>query len=202
MKSKSLSLALILSAGMATFSNATIVGFGQLGGNNTMIPGGLASRASVDGNGYVVSNGATPNIAVTWDPEWDIHTSNFFSALENRTVGGGAWDNEGNVPRIGQLDLAFHTISFAADAQYALVLNSFDFVHTAETAGTTVWNLTLTNSSSAVVWSRDLTMNNADVSSSLVTVAPNFTGELGESYLLTFSRASETYGSNGRHGID
>jgi hypothetical protein len=27
-------------------------------------------------------------------------------------------------------------------------------------------------------------------------------GDAGESYLLTFNRTSETYGSNGRHGID
>ncbi|RYD32554.1 MAG: PEP-CTERM sorting domain-containing protein [Verrucomicrobiaceae bacterium] len=202
MNTRSFSLALVLSAGLAGLSHATVIGFGQLGGNNTTIPGGLASRAAADGAGFVVSNGTTPNIAVTWDAEWDIHTSNFFSPLEGRTVGGGAWDNEGDLPRVGQLDLGSHTISFAADAGYALVLNSFDFVHTAETAGTTVWKLSLTNSSSSVVWSQALTMNNANPSSSLVTVSPNFIGNLGESYLLTFSRASETYNSNGRHAID
>lgn len=202
MKFKSAAVISGLLACLASVSNATVIGFGQVGGNNATLPGDLGSRASVAGNGYVVGNGTTPNIAVTWDTVWDIHTSTFFSNLENRSVGGGAWDNEGSVPRVGQLDVGFHTINFAADAGYALVLNSFDFVHTAETAGTTVWDLTLTNSGSSVVWSQTFTMNNAVPSSSLVTVAPNFTGTLGESYILTFNRTSETYGSNGRHAID
>lgn len=202
MRSKSIVLTLGLLTGLVAVSNATVIGFGQLGGNNTTVLAGLGSRATTAGNGFVVGNGATPNIAVTWDALWDVHTSNFFSGLENLTVGGGAWDNEGSIPRIGQLDVGSHTIAFAADPGYALALNSFDFVHTAETLGTTIWNLTLANSASTVVWSQTLTMNNSVPSSSLLTVAPNFTGTLGETYTLTFNRASETYASNGRHGID
>ncbi|MGV3531658.1 MAG: PEP-CTERM sorting domain-containing protein, partial [Chthoniobacteraceae bacterium] len=33
-------------------------------------------------------------------------------------------------------------------------------------------------------------------------ITPNFTGQLGEDYTLAFNRVSETYNSNGRHGID
>ena len=112
---------------LAGVCQATIVGFGQLGGNNTTVPAALGSNAVADGNGYVVSNGTTPNVALTWDSDWDIHTSNFFAPLEGQTVGGGDWDNQGNIPRIGQLDFGTHTIVFAADAGYAVVLNSFDF---------------------------------------------------------------------------
>ena len=36
----------------------------------------------------------------------------------------------------------------------------------------------------------------------MVTISPEFTGVPGEDYLLTFNRTSETYASNGRHGID
>lgn len=183
---------------LAGVCQATIVGFGQLGGNNTTVPAALGSNAVADGNGYVVSNGTTPNVALTWDSDWDIHTSNFFAPLEGQTVGGGDWDNQGNIPRIGQLDFGTHTIVFAADAGYAVVLNSFDFGHTGETAGTTNWDLELTDSSAALVWSHSVEF----VNGSTVTVAPNFTGAGGQSYTLTFNRTAETYGSNGRHGID
>jgi hypothetical protein len=189
-------LAALLS--LAGVGQATIIGFGQLGGNNTTVPAALGSNATADGNGLVVSNGATPNIALTWDANWDIHTSNFFAPLEGQTVGGGDWDNEGNIPRIGQLDSGTHTVNFAAAPGSALVLNSFDFGHTAETAGSTNWDLTLADSGSNVVWSQSVSF----VDGQTVTVAPNFTGALGGSYTLTFNRTSESYNSNGRHGID
>ncbi|MCA9240754.1 MAG: PEP-CTERM sorting domain-containing protein [Planctomycetales bacterium] len=183
---------------LAGFSHATVIGFGQLGGSNTTIPAALASNAVADGNGFVVSNGATPNVALAWDAAWDIHTSNFFAPIEAQTVGGGAWDNEGDIPRIAQLDAGTHTINFSADPGYAVVLNSFDFGHTAETAGTTNWDLTLTDTGSNVVWSQAVEF----VNGSVVTVTPNFTGAFGASYLLTFNRTGETYGSNGRHAVD
>lgn len=182
----------------AAVGEATMIGFGQLGGNNTTVPATLGSNAVADANGYVVSNGATPDVALTWDANWDIHTSNFFQPLENLTVGGGDWDNEGNTQRIGQLDAGTHTIAFAVNAGAQLVLNSFDFGHTAETAGTTTWDLKLTDSAAGVAWSQSVNF----VNGATQTIAPNFVGALGEDYTLTFNRTSETYGSNGRHGID
>ncbi|MDB6069122.1 MAG: proteinsorting protein [Verrucomicrobiales bacterium] len=184
--------------GTASLGQATVIGFGQLGGNNTTVPGALGSNATADGNGFVVTNGVTPNIALVWDANWDIHTSVQFTNLEAQTVGGSAWDNEGAVPRVGQLDLGTHTIDFNADNGFAVVMNSFDFAQTPETTGTTVWDVTLTNSAAAVVWSSlGLSLTN-----SVVTLSPNFTGAPGEDYRLTFNRTSETYASNGRHGID
>lgn len=182
----------------ATLGQATLIGFGQLGGSNTTVPGALGSNATADGNGFVVTNGTTPNIALVWDANWDIHTSGQFTALEGLTVGGSAWDNEGAIPRVGQLDLGNHTIDFNADPGFAVILNSFDFGHTPETAGTAVWDITLTNSASTVVWS-SLALS---LTNTVVTVSPNFTGTPGEDYKLTFNRTSETYNSNGRHGID
>lgn len=198
-------MALGLALGSAAASQATIIGFGQIGGNNTNIENlpsphvnPFASRAAAAGSGFVVTNGATPNIALTWSNDWDVHTSTQFAPLENKTVGGGDWDNEGNVPRVGQLDVGSQNIVFASDPGYSLVLNSFDFGHTAETAGTTVWNLTLADASSSVVWSQAVTFVNGAVE----TIAPAFTGTPGGTYTLAFSRTSETYNSNGRHGID
>jgi hypothetical protein len=203
----------------AGISQATIIGFGQIGGNNSAVSKTLASAATADGNGFVVSNGSTPNIALTWDVNgennngnaatngWDIHTSSIFLPTENLTAGGGAWDNEGDIARIGQLDYGFHTIGFAADLGYALVLNSFDFGHTNEqfastaNAGaptTTTWDLTLTDSAANVVWSQQVAFLNGQQS----TISPNFTGLDGVSYTLTFNRTSSSYSSNGRHALD
>jgi len=185
--------------GSLTIAQATQIGFGQLGGNNVNLPSSLGSNATVDGLGYVVSiGGATPNISLTWDSNWDIHTSSYFDPLENQTVGGGAWDNEGGVARIGQLDLGFHTIRFSVDPGYALLLSSFDFGHTAETAGTTKWTLSLTDSSATTVWQQLVVFEGGQVH----TITPNFAGELGESYTLNFFRTEQSYGSDGRHGID
>ena len=182
----------------ASTSQATILGFGQLGGSNATVPANYGSNATADANGLVVSNGTTPNIALTWDAHWDIHTSGFFQPLENFTVGGGDWDNEGNTQRIGQLDFGTHTIEFTVDSGVKLVLNSFDFGHTAETAGTTMWDLTLTDSGANVAWSQSVTFTNG----STQKITPNFTGLAGEDYILTFNRTSQTYNSDGRHGID
>jgi hypothetical protein len=184
--------------GTAGIGKSTIIGFGQLGGSNATVPAGLGSNATADSSGYVVANGVTPNIALIWDAAWDIHTSVQFANLENKTVGGSAWDNEGSIPRVGQLDIGNHTIDLNADAGFGLVLNSFDFGHTPQTAGTTVWDITLTDSASTVVWS-SLALS---LPNTVVTLSPNFTGTLGEDYKLTFRLTSETYGSNGRHGID
>jgi hypothetical protein len=206
MNPKTLLTALATLVGSASIGNSTVIGFGNLGGNNTTVPGGLASNATADGNGFVVSNGTTPNIAVAWDANWDIHTSVRFTGLEDLSVGGGSWDNEGSVPRIGQLDFGTHTIGFTVDTGFALVLNSFDFGHTAETTGTTTWDFILRDSSNSIVWSSvgqvfDNTGTGANVGV-LSTFAPNFTGTDGGDYVLTFNRTAETYVSNGRHGID
>lgn len=202
--------------GSVTASQATIIGFGQLGGNNATVPVNLGSHAVADGNGYVVTNGITPNISLTWDADWDIHTSTWFVDIEMTTDGGGAWDNDGpNAPRIGQLDFGSHKIAFGADAGYALVLLSFDFAHTNEQTQnnqgntyTTEWRVSLTDSTASVVWGQDVTFTNGQVH----TLTPNFVGIPGEGYTLSFERRSEggingagasvTYNSNGRHAID
>ncbi len=195
---------------MPGISHATIVGFGQLGGSNSPVPKTLASRATTDGNGFVVSNGTTPNITLTWDIDgennngnpnsngWDIHTSDFFTEVENQTIGGGDWDNEGPDERVGQLDFDYHSIGFSADPGAALVLNSFDFGNTEETIDSSNWDLSLIDSSDTVVWSQQVTLTNPD--SDVLTVTPNFTGELGEDYTLVFDGLGDPI--DGRHAID
>ncbi|MBX2853012.1 MAG: PEP-CTERM sorting domain-containing protein [Phycisphaeraceae bacterium] len=183
---------------LAPAGHATTLGFGQIGGSNTAIASGFGSNASADANGLTISNGATPNITLTWDDAWDVHTSGFFSEIEDQTAGGGDWDNEGGIPRIAQLDTDNHTIGFSADPGFALVLNSFDFGNTEETSDSGVWDLTLTDSSDNVVWSQQVTLTNPN--SDVVTVTPGFTGAAGESYTLAFDAVGDPI--NGRYAVD
>lgn len=195
---------------VANTGQATILGFGQIGGSNSTIAKNFGSNAVADGAGLVVSNGVTPNITLTWDidgennngnPEtngWDIHTSGHFAEIEDLTVGGGDWDNEGGGPRIAQLDFDYHSIGFAADPGYSVVINSFDFGNTNETADSSTWDLSITDSSDVAVWSQQVVLTNPDTD--VLTVTPNFTGDPGESYTLILAGVGDPL--NGRHAID
>lgn len=190
--------------GLASASEATVIGFAQLGGNNTTVPAALGSAAIADSNGVTVSNGTTPNISLTWDANWDIHTSSQFRLLDQQTV-GGVWDNDGNTAnaRVGQLDFSSHSVGISAGAGFAVVLNSFDFAMTSETPGTSEWLLTLTNANAAVVWSQAVSFNTVGMATNtgdVKTITPNFTG--GGSYTLTFQRTANSYNTDGRMGID
>lgn len=205
MKTKAISIPLGLLAGLATTGHATIIGFGQLGGNNIDIDT-LGSNAAAAASGLVVTNGATPNISLTWEAvgaiDWETHSSANFAGIEGLTVGGGDWDNEGSIPRIAQLDGGNHTITFTVDSGYALVLNSFDFGHSPETSGDSTWDLTLSDSGNNVVWSSlALNLNNQNSSGSQ-TISPGYTGADGETYTLEFDRTAESYNSDGRHALD
>lgn len=186
----------------AAAANASIIGFANSAGNNTTVPANLGAYATVDMDGVTVSNGATPNIGVTFDGGWDYHHSDNFDVVENHTM-GGAFDSDGG-PDIAQTDNAFHTIDFTADAGYAFVLNSFDFGLSRETLGSeTDWTFTLTDSSSNTVWSESVTLVNGG-SGDTRTITPGFTGVMGESYTLSFELTEERGGSfgAGRNALD
>jgi len=194
---------ILLSA--ATAANATIIGFGNLGGNNTTVPGTLGSFANVVGNGFVVTNGATPNISLTWDTIWDIHTSTNFGPIENQTIGGGDWDNEGSIPRVGQLDTGNHTIIFGATPTWAVRINSFDFGLSGENPGTrnSVWTVSLTGATAGLVWSQSVPLENS-LGASVLTLTPTYTPALNETYTLLFNRTADTgsVSTDGRMAID
>lgn len=192
-------LSTLLVLGSVSLGQATIIGFGNLGVSNTTVPANLASNASAAGNGFVISNGATPNIALTWDTGWDIHTSVHFTELENQTVGGGDWDNEGGGPRVGQFDANTHTIDFVAGSGYAFKLNSFDMANTPEAADLSIWSIVLSDSLGSPVWSTTVNLQNNDAD--VVTLTPAFTGLDGQAYKLTF-RQTETTAPVGHIAID
>lgn len=205
MKKTQLSISIsILLLGAASASHATIIGFGQLGGNNATVPADFASNAVEAGNGYVVSNGTTPNVALDWGGLWDIHTSGNFADIENQTIGGGDWDNEGGIPRIGQFEqneANTMSIGFSVDPGFALVLNSFDFGNTAETVNVTNWDVVLTDANNVEIWSQSVEFDN-NIGNNVLTLAPNFTGDLGASYTLAFIEIGEHTEDLGRTAID
>lgn len=191
----------ILLGGLAA-GHSTTIGFAQLGGSNAGVPRNLASNAIEDGNGFTVADGATPNITLLWDSrkgpnDWQVHHSNFFNELENIVV-GALWDKDSDAPSIGQLDYGDADIMFMPDTGYAVVINSFDFAHTSETAGNTTWEVSIQDSLGVNAWFQSITFTNGQA----LTVTPNFTGILDEMYTLVFHRVDESYNSNGRHGID
>ena len=202
MKIHSLLCTLGILLGGMTVGNSTTVGFAQIGGSNAGVPRNLASNATEDGNGFTVADGITPNITVYWDSrkgpnDWQVHHSNFFNELENLVV-GAIWDKDSDAPSIGQLDYGEADILFMPDQGFAVTINSFDFAHTSETEGTTIWEVSIQDSLGVNAWFQSITFTNGQA----FTIAPNFVGAIDEAYTLVFHRVSETYGSNGRHGID
>ena len=200
---------MIITAGIllsaATAANATIIGFGNLGVLNTAVPGSLGSFANVAGNGFVVTNGATPNISLLWDANWDLHNSTWFAPIENQTIGGGDWDNEGPGPRVGQLDTGDHTIIFGATPTWAVRINSFDFGLTGENPGTrdSVWLVSLTGATAGLVWSQSVPLANS-LGASVLTLTPTYTPALNETYTLLFNRTADTgsVSTDGHMAID
>ena len=201
----SLILALGVVLGATSMGNATIIGFANTAGSNAKVPASLGSYAAAEGYDFTVSNGATPNIGVEFVfDDWDYHHSGHFAPIENLTM-GGAWDNDGTDPDIAQVEHNGAPIVFTADPGYALVLNSFDFGLSDETVGqTNDWTLSLTDSSSAVVWSTSITLLN-EGSGDVRTIEPNFVGANGMAYTLTFDMTAEgdgqSYGT-GRNALD
>jgi len=188
--------------GLASASNATIIGFANSFGNNTTIAADLGSFATADIGGVTVSNGATPNIGVAFDSGWDYHHSANFDVVEAHTA-AGAFDSDGD-PDVAQTDFGHHTIGFSVDSGYAFILGSFDFGLSRETVGSeTDWTFTLTNSLNETVWTQSVTLINGG-SGDTRTIVPGFSGVDGEDYTLTFDLTAErggTFGA-GRNAVD
>ena len=192
----------------AGVAHATIIGFGGTQGSNSSIDASneLWSNAMADVEGLTVANGTTPNIAITFDDGWDYHNIVHFTIVEEQTLDLDAYDTIGTDPDIAQLD--GRDIAFTVDDGFALVLNSFDFGLSSETAtqGNT-WTISLTDSAGLTVWSETVILSNVETSGAgdVTTVTPNFTGLAGEDYLLHFELDEELDGTNfggGRNAID
>jgi len=97
---------------------ATIVNFSGVGAN-IQIPSDYASNVSADGTAWSVSNGATPNVALTWSAE--------AGTAEQR------WDfyNDTEWPGVVQMndtrEGTKYWITFTPESGYGVILDSFVF---------------------------------------------------------------------------
>ncbi|YCM42580.1 hypothetical protein V2O64_14810 [Verrucomicrobiaceae bacterium 227] len=189
-------------------AGATIIGFGGTQGSNASIDASneLWSHATGDVDGLTVVNGATPNIAIAFDDQWDYHNIVHFTLVEEKTLDERPFDTIGTDPDIAQAD--GRDIAFTVDEGFALVLNSFDFGLSSETAdqGNT-WTISLTDSLGETVWSETVIFSNVETSGAgdVKTITPNFTGLEGEDYNLHFNLDEELGGTSyggGRNAID
>src|SRR6218665_253401 len=113
---------LILASLLAcTTAHATILTFDGTS-YNVEIPSTFGDNAAVAGTGFNVSNGATPNIDLTW------------SAAANGGTGTGKWefynDSEWSVAQLNDArtdGLAVFSVTFTPSAGFAVQLNSFTF---------------------------------------------------------------------------
>ena len=176
-----LAVALLL-IGHPALSRATTITFeNAAGGDNSPIPTTYGSNVTANATGFVTTDGtgATPDIALTWDNSplfWEYHTSTVWSAL-GTPVHVAQLDNQ-NTGNSGSL-------LFTPTASVAVEILSFDIGNaTDQTENAYSWTINVINqTSSAVVATRTTTLLGAG---NAETVTFNFTGELGQAYLLEF----------------
>jgi len=175
MKKKSFSIAGVL--GTALVSQAAILTFDTGQANNADLASNFGSNLSADIAGANISNGATPNIGLTWAPSpdvWEIHGAATFSS-----VGDG---------KVAQMDLnggeADSTITFSVDAGFTFQLNSLVIGHASDqTEPDNTWTLTLTEVGGSQVFSHTtIALGPGDTE----TVNFNFQGTTGTDYILKF----------------
>lgn len=197
---------MIALAALAGPLQATILGFnGIAGGNNAAVPASFGSNLSSDIPGATVSNGATPDIALTWagggSGGWDLHGgggSAFWAALDSDIA---------TTPSIAQMEsptaASANTITFTVDAGQALRLNSVDIGMATDKTATYYWDVTISELGGVEVFSTLTAAMDGDGGSGVqaLTINLNFTGTLGTDYVLAFndvdSSGNDTISTNG-----
>lgn len=199
---------------------ATTIGFvGARASNNLDILTNYGSNVAADGTGWTVSDGtgATPDVTLYWGGggtagtgwDWEFHQATTFAAVEG-LHNGGAWDaaNPPTTNAVAQLQDYLNNgaveLQFLAPAGVAVVLNSFDIGNASDqsnpTEGPYGFNIALIrDSDSAQVWSHQTPLFNGNDAQA---VAVNYTGAVGQSYTLTFTRYGGGSGVIYRSGLD
>jgi hypothetical protein len=183
----------------ATCANATIIELnGISGNNNNAVPSGFGSNLSSDVGGATVSNGKTPDIALTWAGGgaggWDLHgdSVSFWAALDPAGP-------TSSTPTITQMEAGSPQayIDFTVAAGKKLVLNSVDIGMATDKTSTYNWTITIAEVGGAVVATYNPPAMDGDGSSGVKaqTVTLNFTGDLGVDYRLQFSDSPDTNGA-------
>jgi hypothetical protein len=214
-----IALALVV-AFVAGESFATTIGFvGARASNNLDILTNYGSNVAADGTGWTVSDGsgATPDVALYWGGgasagtgwDWEFHQATTFAAVES-LHNGGAWDaaNPTTTNAVAQLQedvpAGAVKLQFLPAASVALRLNSFDIGNASDQSnpveGPYGFNIALIRDSDSLqVWSHQTPLFNGNDAE---PVAVNYTGAIGQSYTLTFTRYGSGSGIIFRSGLD
>lgn len=199
---------------------ATTIGFvGARASNNLDILTNYGSNVAADGTGWTVSDGsgATPDVALYWGGgaaagtgwDWEFHQAVTFGAVES-LHNGGAWDaaNPPTTNAVAQLqeDVPAGSVKlqFLPAAGVAVRLNSFDIGNASDqsnpTEGPYGFNIALIrDSDSTQVWSHQTPLFNGNDAE---PVSVGYTGALGQSYTLKFTRYGSGSGIIFRSGLD
>lgn len=177
MKIKSLMVAGVLGTAMSLTCQATLLTFDTGQDNNADLSFTFASNLSADILGANISNGATPDIGLTWAPLPNV--LELHGAVSFSSVGDG---------KVLQMDLnggeADPTLTFAANSGFALQLNSLVIGHASDmTEPDHAWTLTLSEDGGPQVFAHTTALLGA---ADTETVNFNFTGTLGTDYVLKF----------------
>jgi hypothetical protein len=161
-------------------------GTGEVPSNNEDVPANYGSNVASESTGYITTDdyGPTPDIGLTWSAGGLPHIFEFHS-------GANMAANGFDVPVV-QLDCDSNppdpTITFATTPGVALVLGSVDMGdatgHDPDDADST-WDLTITRVSDMTVV-KTVQAGPYDETAYVENVRLDFTGELGEDYILTF----------------
>lgn len=172
--------AALLVIGVPGISLGTTITFQDAAANNNPIAFSYGSDITGNATGFVTTDGtgATPNIELEW---WPVNT---LFKYQTDT----AWSALGTPVHVAQLDTSTAsgpTIFFTPDAGFAVEILSFDIGNAADqTESPYSWRVDLRKQSSGdVVASQTTSLLGAG---NTETVSFNFTGELGEAYLLQF----------------
>jgi hypothetical protein len=159
---------------------------GMSQGNNVNLPGDFGSNLDASIPGATVSDGGTPQIALTWGGDWETHGSGVWDALDPANSGVD----------IAQMEAGTHSITFTVANGQALKLNSVDIGMATDKTATYTFTITISEVGGAVVATYTPPAMDGDGSSGVQaqTVALNFTGDPGVDYKLEFSDSPDTNG--------
>jgi hypothetical protein len=191
-------IAILLAVGMVvalagTAQAEVVLDFNLGNSSNDDIPSAYGSNLA-----------GAPNVALTWistnSQGWEHHTSGQWDMLEGK-------DGATSPVDIAQIDnlisgaqqptgTPVKEILFTVDAGWIFKLNTWDMGHAGDqNEADYSWDLKLIKESdSSVVWSTTTSEMGAD---DTTTISPNFTGEAGEDYRLSFVENGSTFTQRG-----
>jgi hypothetical protein len=188
---------------LVSTGRATTLAFGVMNSsdepthpNNSDVPEDYGSNIWAETDEFVTSDGTgtTPNIALTWAPlpdVWEFHSG---PKIEANGFDVPIAQMDCSAPGGGEQDTLTITFDVQSD-DYALALHSIDMGDATghdPAALDSTWDLTITRVSDMQVM-KTVQAGPYDETPYIETVNLDFTGQLGEDYILTFADTDGEY---------